>query len=273
MRIASTVRGEFRMTVTTGSKDRLTPGQVEQYHTLGYVKGPRVFSDDEVAHLQQEYEKLPLLLPPGKAISRVNWWHKRNRFVYDLCMDPRLLDFAEEILGPNFFLWGSHFFAKEPGDGTLVPWHQDAQYWPLSPQNAVTVYVAFTDCDRENACMRVIPGSHRGRLRHHPQDEERYILQQEIDDAEIDLTSAVELELKAGEISLHHDGIAHGSGPNLSNRRRVGFTMRFSSTDVKCDLSVWPNFQAFMARGVDEYHHNPAGIPPTGYGAPTGKLE
>jgi ectoine hydroxylase-related dioxygenase (phytanoyl-CoA dioxygenase family) len=258
---------------TIPSLERLTQEQVEQYHALGYVKGFRVFTDDEVARFQAEYEKLVRLLPPGKNINFVNWWHKRNRFLYDLCMDDRLLDFAEQILGPNFFLWGSHFFVKEPGDGTVVPWHQDAQYWPLSPQKAVTVYVAFTDCDRENACMRVIPGTHRVRLRHHTSDDGRYVLRQEIDDAEIDISRAVDLELKAGEISLHHDGIAHGSGPNGSDRRRVGFTMRFSSTEVKCDLAVWPNFQAFLARGVDEYRHNPVGVPPTGYDAPTGMMQ
>jgi non-haem Fe2+, alpha-ketoglutarate-dependent halogenase len=217
------------MATTIRSLKRLTRQEVEQYHALGYVKGFRVFRPEEVTQLQQEYEKLVRLLPPGRSISRVNWWHKRNRFVYDLCMDARLLDYVEDILGPNFFLWGSHFFVKEPSDGTIVPWHQDAQYWPLTPQNAVT--------------------------------------------EEIDPASAVDLELQAGEISLHHDGLAHGSGANLSSRRRVGFTMRFSSTDVKCDLSVWPNFQAFLARGVDEYGHNPVGVPPTGYEAPHGMLE
>jgi ectoine hydroxylase-related dioxygenase (phytanoyl-CoA dioxygenase family) len=261
------------MTTATHSLKRLTPEHVTQYHALGYVKGSRVFSDTEVARLQAEYEKLVALLPPGKNINFVNWWHKKNRFLYDLCMDSRLLDFAEDILGPDFFLWGSHFFVKEPGDETVVPWHQDAQYWPLSPQNAVTVYIAFTDCDRENACMRVIPGSHRARLRHHTSDDGRYVLKQEIDDTEFDPASAVDLELAAGEISLHHDGLAHGSGPNRSTRRRVGFTMRFSGADVKCDLSVWPSFQAFPARGTHNDPKNPIGVPPTGYGAPTGMME
>jgi ectoine hydroxylase-related dioxygenase (phytanoyl-CoA dioxygenase family) len=252
----------------------LSPAQLDQYHTLGYVKGFRVFSDAEVAGFQAEYENLVRLLPTGKDMNHVNWWHKRNRFIYDLCMDPRLLDYAEDILGPSFFLWGSHFFVKEPGEESIVPWHQDAQYWPLSPQHAVTVYIAFTDCDRENACMRVIPGTHRaGKLRHHTSGDGRYVLKQEIDAGEFDPAQAVDMELKAGEISLHHDGIAHGSGPNRSGRRRVGFTMRFSGTDVKCDLSVWPNFQAFLARGVDEYGHNPRGIPPTTYGAPTGMMQ
>lgn len=261
------------MTAGARSLKRLTPEEGEQYHTLGYVKGFRVFSDAEVRRFQAEYESLVTLLPPGKSMNFVNWWHKKNRFIYDLCMDPRLLDFAEDILGPDFFLWGSHFFVKEPGDETVVPWHQDAQYWPLSPQNAVTVYVAFTDCDRENACMRVIPGSHRARLRHHTSADGRYVLKQEIDETEFDPEDAVDLELRAGEISLHHDGLAHGSGANRSGRRRVGFTMRFSGADVTCDLAVWPNFQAFPARGRDTYRHNPVGVPPTGYGAPTGMLE
>lgn len=250
---------------------RLTAEELAQYHDLGYVKGFRVFSDAEVARFQEEYEKLLRMLPPGKTMSFVNWWHKRNDFIYNLCTDPRLLDFVEDILGPNFYLWGSHFFVKDPGDGTVVPWHQDAQYWPLSPQNAVTVYIAFTDCDAENACLQVIPRTHRaGRLRHHTSDDGSYVLKQEIDAGEFDPADAVDMVLKAGEISLHHDGLAHGSTANNSHRRRVGFTMRFSSTDVKCDLSVWPNFQAFLARGVDEYQHNPAGTPPTEYGAPTG---
>jgi len=254
--------------------NRLPPEQVAGYHDLGYLKGFRVFDDAEVAQFQAEYEKLVQLLPPGKTMNFVNWWHKRNRFLYDLCMDPRLLDYVEDLLGPNFYLWGSHFFVKEPGDGTVVPWHQDAQYWPLTPQHAVTVFIAVTDCDRENACMRVIPRTHRaGPLKHHTSEDGRYVLRQEIDEGQFDPAEAVDLELKAGEISLHHDGLAHGSGANHSTRRRVGFTMRFSGTEVKCDLSVWPNFQAFLARGVDEYGHNPVGVPPTGYGAPTGMLE
>ena len=47
-----------------------------------------------------------------------------------------------------------------PGDGKAVPWHQDASYWPLSPSKAVTVWLAIDDADRDNACMRVIPGTH-----------------------------------------------------------------------------------------------------------------
>ena len=253
---------------------RLTREQVEQYHAAGYLKGLPVFSAQEVGRLREEFPRLAALLPEGTNINFVNWWHKRNQFLYDLCMDPRVLDPVEDLLGPDFFLWGSQFFAKEPGDGRVTPWHQDAQYWPLRPLRAVTVFIAITDCDRENGCLRVIPGTHRGPgLSHHVSEDSRFVLPQEIDAGQMDLVAAVDLELNAGEISLHHDGLVHGSEANRSDRWRIGFTMRFSSTDVKCDLGVWPNFQAFMARGVDRYGHNPPGTPPTGYGAPTGMAQ
>lgn len=243
---------------------RLTPEQIEQYQAQGYLKGFPVFTPEELRPMQAEFERVLPLLPEGVNINFVNWWHKKNRLLYDVCHHPVLLDYVEDLLGPNFYLWGSQFFVKDPGDGRVVPWHQDAQYWPLSPQNSCTVFIAFWDCDRENACMEVVPGTHRvGILKHHTTDDGRHVLKQEIDTGEFDPADTVPLELKAGEISLHDDAIVHGSGPNLSHRRRVGFTMRFSTTDVKCDLDVWPTFRAFLARGVDEFRLNPPGEIPT----------
>ena len=65
-----------------------------------------------------------------------------------------------DLLGPSVVAWGSHFFCKMPRDGKTVSWHQDASYWPLTPSKAVTMWLAVDDADRENACMRFIPGTH-----------------------------------------------------------------------------------------------------------------
>lgn len=243
----------------------LSPAQVEQFHRDGYVAGIPIFTEAELEPLRGEYLRAVRELPAGTNINFVNWWHKLNRVMYDACMDPRLLDCVEQLLGPDFFLWGSQFFAKEPGDEYVVPWHQDAQYWPLSPHESCTGFIALWDVDRENACMEVVPGTHRaGLLQHHRREKGKLVLEQELDSREFDAGRAVPLILKAGQISLHDDAIVHGSGPNRSPRRRVGFTMRFSTTRVKCDLAVWPTFRAFLARGEDRYGHNPAGQVPTG---------
>ena len=105
-------------------------------------------------------------------------WHKASKKFYDLCRTPEILDYVEDILGPNFVQWGGQFFHKEPHSGSIVPWHQDAQYWPLKPANAVTVWLAVYDTDIENGAMKVVSGSHKkgaGGFSHHTNDSKDYV--------------------------------------------------------------------------------------------------
>ena len=78
----------------------------------------------------------------------------------------------------------------------------------------------------------------------------------------------VSMDLKAGEISLYDNRMLHGSGPNHSGRIRAGQTMRFCTTEVKCDLNVCPKFESYLVRGVDEFKHNPVEKEPKGYSYP-----
>ncbi|OYV85350.1 MAG: hypothetical protein B7Z63_05630 [Ignavibacteriae bacterium 37-53-5] len=85
----------------------------------------------------------------------------------------------------------------------------------------------------------------------------------ECEDGQFRDDQAVSLNLKAGQISIHDDKIVHGSPANQSDRRRAGLTIRYSSTIVKCDLSVNPYFTTYLCRGIDTYRHNPVGVVPT----------
>ena len=201
-------------------------------------------------------------------------WHKANRWYYKLCRTPAILDYVEDLLGLNFYQWGGQFFVKYPGDGSIVPWHQDSQYWPLTPARTVSVWLAIYDADEANAAMQVVRGSHRrGSFSHHVVNGPAYVLNQEVDDGAVDPANVVTLDLKAGEISLHDDGLLHGSGPNTSDRIRCGATMRFSPTNVQADLEVWPTFEATMARGMDAFGLNPIAKAPTGNGFPVRKFQ
>jgi hypothetical protein len=42
----------------------------------------------------------------------------------------------------------------------------------------------------------------------------------------------VNVELKAGEMSLHHLDIVHGSGANTSDHDRTGFIIRFTTPEI-----------------------------------------
>jgi non-heme Fe2+,alpha-ketoglutarate-dependent halogenase len=107
---------------------RLTPSEITQYDRLGYIVNLPVFADAALADLQAAALGLLDLLPTEIDVNRINMWHKANRWYYDICRTPAILDYVEDLLGPDFYQWGGQFFVKKPGDAAVVPWHQDAQY-------------------------------------------------------------------------------------------------------------------------------------------------
>jgi non-heme Fe2+,alpha-ketoglutarate-dependent halogenase len=238
---------------------------LELYHRQGFLAGFQIFEEDECPRLLELYWRLRKLLPSGMSTQEMDWWHATDRELWELCKHPKILDYVESILGPDFFLWGTQFFSKEPRDGKTTPWHQDAFYWPLSPHKTVTVWLAFSDSDEGNGAMMVVPGSHRaGKLKYRKTTQDSDVLDMVLEHGEFRESNAVPLILKAGQISLHDDNIIHGSAPNHSERLRCGLTMRYSAGEVRGDLSVWPFFKAFWVRGVDRWGHNPVGVPPKG---------
>jgi ectoine hydroxylase-related dioxygenase (phytanoyl-CoA dioxygenase family) len=68
----------------------------------------------------------------------------------------------------------------------------------------------------------------------------------------VDESEAVAIELQPGEMSLHHVRLVHGSPPNPSNDRRIGFAIRYIPTSV---AQIAGEDSASLVRGVDEHHH------------------
>ncbi|HTR98618.1 MAG TPA: phytanoyl-CoA dioxygenase family protein [Bacteroidota bacterium] len=244
---------------------RLSDAQKKFYDENGYLIGlPPVFPPADVRRLNEGLVELMKLLHPGEDAKDIREWHETSRFLYDICTNPVILDFVEDILGPDFYLWGSNFFIKPPHSSSTVGWHQDTYYWPLEPKISATVWVAFEDVDEANAAMKVIPGSHRaGLLKHSRSSDTDSVLTLECEGGQFREDAAVSLNLRAGQVSIHNDKLVHGSGANHSARRRAGLTIRYSTTEVKCDLTVNPYFTTYLCRGVDRYRHNPVGKVPT----------
>ena len=250
----------------------LSAEQKKSYAANGYLLGlPPIYTREEIARINAELPALLALLKPGESTKDIREWHETSTYLFDIAMNPRILDLVEGVLGPDFFLWASNFFIKEPRSTAAVGWHQDAYYWPMAPHHSVTVWLAFDDVDEINGGMKLIPGSHRGGIiKHRRSTETSSVLTLELaDGSDFSAGNAVQFRLKAGECSLHDDRAIHGSPANPSDRRRAGLTMRYSGTDVKNDLSVNPNFKTYLCRGVDNFHHNPIAKPPTQrYGRP-----
>ncbi len=139
-----------------------------------------------------------------------------------------LLDLVKSLIGPDIVLWAAALFSKPGGDGREVPWHQDGIYWPLRPMATVTLWVALDRADRENGCMRVLPGTHRqGFLAHETSERDGMVLNTELVEGSFDPGLARPVELEAGQVSFHDAFLVHGSEPNTSLRRRAGVTFRY----------------------------------------------
>lgn len=147
----------------------------------------------------------------------------------EVAKNSEIVEMVSQVIGPDVILWGCQSFCKPAGDGMEVPWHQDGHYWPIRPLATCSVWIAIDDSVVENGCLRVIPRSHRpARLMpHFKEDREDVVLNQRIGEGAVDPASAMEVELEAGQMSLHDVYLLHGSNPNRSDRRRAGLAIRY----------------------------------------------
>ncbi|HEY8289103.1 MAG TPA: phytanoyl-CoA dioxygenase family protein [Acetobacteraceae bacterium] len=232
----------------------LSDAALRQYQEHGYYAPLRVLSPTEAAALRSRLEAFEAGAGPlaGKLRHKS---HVLFTWLNELVRHPRILDAVEDVIGPDILCWGSSFFIKEPCNPGFVSWHQDSTYWGLDPADVITAWVAFTDSSAANGAMRVILGSHMmDQVPHRDTFRPENLLSrgQEIM-VDVDASQAAMLELSAGEMSLHHVRLIHGSDPNPSGDRRIGFAIRYIPTYVR--QVAGSQDSATLVRGVDRFGH------------------
>lgn len=231
----------------------LTPAQIAAYDREGYVFPLPALSPAESQEVSRKLEAFEAEsgLEAVKVIR--NKGHLKLTFLNALVSHPTVLDAVEGVLGPDVLCWGSSLFVKEAGAADYVAWHQDAHYWGLEPDDVVSAWIALQPSTLENGAMQVIPGSHRDQpLPHGPSapGSKNMLFTAEELAVDVDTARAVPLILAQGEMSLHHVGIVHGSEPNRSAGRRMGYAIRYVAPHVRQrDLRN----TALLVRGEDRH--------------------
>ncbi|MEL6919578.1 MAG: phytanoyl-CoA dioxygenase family protein [Pseudomonadota bacterium] len=252
----------FQATPPAAGK-RLSAGQIDHYNREGFLGGLDVFDANQVQRNLAYFDDL-LSQRGGEGTYAINCYQARCAGIWDRCTNETILDHVEDIIGPDIVCWASHFFCKMPGDPKVVPWHQDASFWKLSPARTVTVWLAIDDADDENAAMRFIPRTHDKGYLEWRTPEGDAALNQELVGVEA-MGKPVTNTLRAGQISLHADMLAHGSLANMSERRRCGLTIRYCPPEVRITDETWKKgVEAIICRGTDrsrhwQHHQRPAG--------------
>ena len=240
---------------------KLSDQQINFYNEKGYISPIDVFSTKEAKEIRDEIENIEKKWPNFLEGLGRNYVHIISPIFNKACLNKRMLDAVESIIGKNILICGTTLFIKNANEKDFVSFHQDAKYIGLEPHNWVTAWVAITDANENNGCMRMWPGSHKNNLKHHNQkfDANNLLTRgQTIENVPIKETEPV--ILKAGQMSLHHPTIVHGSGINKSNDRRIGFVVQsYIGDNVN---QVLGKMFVQLARGKDRYkYHQYSNIP------------
>jgi non-haem Fe2+, alpha-ketoglutarate-dependent halogenase len=232
----------------------LTQQQIDQFWRDGCIFPVRVMSEDAALEIRRRLEAFEAKSGgPLKGDLR----HKSHllfSWLGDLVRHEKIVDAIEDLYGPDLLCWSTNFFIKEARNPAFVSWHQDSTYWGLDRPDVVTAWIALTPSNRANGAMGFIPGTHTGdQIPHRDTFAQNNLLTRGQEVAvEVDESRAVTIELQPGEMSLHHVRLVHGSPPNPSADRRIGFAIRYIPTTV---AQVAGEDSATLVRGEDRHHH------------------
>lgn len=232
---------------------KLSEDQIAAYRRDGFCFPVDLLSETEVKaargrmealETKHGRENLKLYLKEGP--------HYVFRFASELARHPRVLDAVEDLIGPDVLLWSSAIWIKEAGDGRFVSWHQDGRYWGLEPVDGISVWIALSPATEDSGAMRMVPGSHLGPIVEHVDTYgQGNMLTRGQTIPGVDEGKAVTIALRPGQMSLHAMGTFHGSSPNRSADRRIGFSAQYVPPHMH--QVVGQRDYAILVRGEDRF--------------------
>ncbi|MFN7996661.1 MAG: phytanoyl-CoA dioxygenase family protein [Bryobacteraceae bacterium] len=223
----------------------LTPELVEQFRREGHCAVPEFLCPSETAtllagiehisasatvacHDAERLEMEPNQGPDGTRVRRI---YEPCTYYSDfraLSENVRLLNCLARLLGENLLFHYSKINMKPPAIGSVVEWHQDLAYYPMTNPDSLAVLFYLDDSDRANGCLQVLPGIHRNGILNHSW---KGVFRGQITET-VDTSRAVSIEGKAGTAIFLHGMTPHASAPNTSPRSRRTLILGYRAADT-----------------------------------------
>ena len=231
----------------------LSSNQLKQYKNEGFVSPINVFSKEKAKEIRDEIELIEKEMPEELEKSGRYNAHLISPLLDGVTHNPKILDAVQSLIGEDILVCGTTLFIKNPNEKGFVSYHQDAKYIGLEPHNWVTAWVAITDSNEHNGCMRMWSGSHKDNLKQHDQNfNEGNLLTRGQTINDVPKENTTPLILSSGQMSLHHPTVVHGSELNKSNDQRIGFVIQsYIGTNVK---QVLGKNSVQLGRGMDNFN-------------------
>lgn len=238
----------------------------DDYDANGYHFPIRVMSAEQALDYRKKLELTEAMVADDSA--KLKLMHQQPAAVLDFADEiarlPAIVDPVTQILGNDVLLWDANFFIKEAHSPSYISWHQDLKYWGLKDSHEVTAWLALSNVNTATGCMKFVAGSHKLDMVEHIDtfaDDNLLSRGQELA-VDVNEDEAIHVELKPGEMSLHHGKLFHGSSPNQTDDRRIGLALRYISTNMSQSAGLKPF--AKLISGEDRFGHFQLADAPTG---------
>ena len=237
-----------------------SPEQLAHYHREGYVVYPQFLSREEVAALLADIEAVsagntlahhdktrmemePHQPPDGTLVRRLYEPCTRYERFRAFSESSNLLDCVEQLFGPDIIFHYSKINMKPPHIGSVVEWHQDWSYYPLTNRDSVSILFYLDDASLENGCLQVIPRRQLQPLMDHTTGG---FFRGKVTE-KVDESQAVPLEGKAGSVIFMHCMTPHASVTNTSDKSRRTLILSYRAADA------YPIYCGVMSTSADPH--------------------
>lgn len=204
---------------------------LDQWQRDGYVVAPGLFSPEEVETFREHFTTLRLQgtypgdfagvdatsTDPLKKYPRMIHMHRWDDLTLRWMLDPRLNETMTALLGEAPFAVQTMLYFK-PAGGRGQALHQDQYYLRVQPGTCIAAWMALDDCDEENGCLQVVPGTQNLPILCTVDAD----LGQSFTDVTVPLPENMEpvpVRMKAGDVLFFNGQLIHGSFPNTSRDR------------------------------------------------------
>lgn len=164
------------------------------------------------------------------AVQKLQDFHG-DPVLWSYATHPDLLDVVEQFCGADVKCIHTMLINKPPDVDGRHPIHQDLLYFPFRPaERMVGTWTALERCTRENGCLVVMPGTHKGELLPHELPGWEHVnaayfgAKGMTPDAE-----RVHLEMEPGDTVFFSPLLLHGSGRNRTESFRRAISAHYAS--------------------------------------------
>ena len=248
----------------------LTETQKNSYFRNGYLVIKNLISEEEIEQLKHQSELIgdnkvdhvPISSIQVESDAKIKSSADKNltlRKLYDIAVydqifwkhvvNDKIVDVVAQLLETNDIkLYGDQLFMKNPEVGSEIYWHQDSASWKdIFPKDLITAWTALDNSNLENGCLKFIPGSHRFGTLGLDSDSREQKMEKFLPLLKFNQWAIRDIELDSGSVSFHHSLLVHGSGKNLSLKRRRGYAAHYMRAlswkdDRVTDAPLMPKF-------------------------------